>query len=145
MVTVIIAIISMLGKGSTKRAQALVDEITSESPFRKQQVGPRLPHNDLRARDKEREIKQAKEKAKEALSSNVSIYDPQGLLKEREAQENQIVGLAEAKGFWSCFVMSRSLTFIKARMSANREGKGFWVKLIDAQSTGQSRSQGRGR
>lgn len=125
-----------------KKAEKHFSAVVNSSPYRKTERVPK-PMNDFLLRNKEQEVKKQEE-----LSSAVTKYDPHGLHLEQaeEHEQTQVVGIVEPKGFWSKFVMSQKLGYIIARMGAQQSSdKGFWVKLIKAQSMSQGKDQSRGR
>jgi hypothetical protein len=142
-VVVIFLLLVIIGRvvaaHSLRKVQDLREEIEQNSQFRRKEE-PQRPHNDFRARDREKEAEEQKR-----LETGVTVYDPQGLRKQELQEQTEIVGLAEPQGFWSKFIMSQKLGFLMARMNANKKGSGFWVNLIKAQGSSQSREQGRGR
>jgi len=118
-----------------KKALRIIDQ---ESPYRQKKIEARKT-DEFRSKQKNKKNEQEQE------LSGVSIYDPHGLHQEN-AQEVEIVGLAETKGFWSNFIRSQKFGYIMSRLNAQNNGKkGFWVHFIKAQATSQSREASRGR
>jgi hypothetical protein len=123
------------------------EEIFQASYYRKKNPKP-SNKEDHRSKDKKQE-----QKKESAILTGVELYDPR---QEQEvdvqnplakAEDVKIVGVAKPVGFWSRFVMKQKLGFIMARMQMqqNKGSQGFWVNLIKAQATSQSKQQGRGR
>ena len=56
--------------------------------------------NDFRAKDKK-----AEQKLESEISSGVVRYNPRETELETQAEQVDIVGLAEPKGFWSKFII----------------------------------------
>jgi hypothetical protein len=123
-----------------KRLQA-IDEA---SPYRYKKPPPLKSHkDDFRVKDKV-----AEKRKQEEVERGVVRYDPneQEAASQSQNQDVEIVGLAKPVGFWSKFVMSQKLGFIMARMNLQKSsGNGYWVNLIKAQASSQSKEQGKGR
>ncbi len=136
----LILISVFISKTDQKKINKLVEEITNEYPFRKNNLQLVRPHNDPLARNK-----LAEKRRQEELESLVTLYNPQSLSQQPE--EVKIVGLVEPKGFWSRFIMSQKLSYIMARVQFqnNSKSSGFWTNLIKAQAVSQGKDQGRGR
>lgn len=130
-------------KRKVQQTDRLLQDINAASPYRK--PAPLLrPHNEkLWEKDLKKEQRQQLEN-NIAVSGQVSRYNPDGI-EQSQAEDVQIVGVAEAKGFWSRFVMSQKMGYIMARMSGQRQGQGFWVNLIKANAASQGKDQSRGR
>ena len=131
-------------KVKSKRALKKIDE---KSPYRKSRP-PRLPHNQLYARAKDKKREEIEKSDALGYSVGLKKYNEQDQELEVEAIGDQIeiVGLAEPKGFWSKFIMNQKSKFILARLNMQQsQDKGFWVNLIKAQSMSQGKSQGRGK
>ena len=117
--------------------------IEQSSPFKSKKPKPLLSNkNDFKAKDKK-----AEQKLESEISNKIMRYDPHGRNEiETRAEQVDIVGIAEPKGFWSKFIMNQKLGFIMARINAQKSNnKGYWVNLIKAQDSSRSFEQGRGR
>jgi len=63
----------------------------------------------------------------------------------QDIEEGRIVGVAEPVGFWTSLILGQKLTFLVNQAHAmEKEGKGFWVALVNAQARSQERTRGRG-
>lgn len=121
-----------------RRRVGALDEI---SPYRKKAPPPRSNRNDFLSRDK-----LAEKKKQQEVESGVSLYDPNQNQSLAKGDDIQIVGVAEPKGIWSKFVMNQKIGYIMARANLqNKNSSGYWVNLIKAQATSQSKEQGKGR
>lgn len=124
----------------SRRRIALIEE---SSPFKSKRPKPLMSNkDDFRAKD----VK-AEQKLESEIVRGVVKYDPHGRNEiETRAEQVDIVGIAEPKGFWSKFIMNQKLGFIMARINAQKSNnKGYWVNLIKAQDSSRSFEQGRGR
>ena len=122
---------------SQRRMRALEEE----SPYRRKTPPPRTNRNDFLSRDK-----LAEKKKQQEIESGVVLYDPERRNEIGRADDIEIVGVAEPKGFWSKFVMNQKIGYIMARANfQNKSQSGYWVNLIKAQAASQSKEQGRGR
>ena len=128
----------MLKRQEKKRVIKAFQDIATHSPY-KQNLPPPLKKSDQDYLARDQEIEQEKERTDLV---EVTKYNE---VSKNEVEETKIVGVVEAKGFWSKFVISQKLGFLVARMNSQDKGKGFWVNLINAQSMSQGKDQGKGR
>lgn len=63
-----------------------------------------------------------------------------------EPEEGKIVGVAEPIGFWTSLILGQKLTFLvnQAHVLNQKEKKGFWVALVEAQGRSRDRQRARG-
>jgi hypothetical protein len=123
------------------RTSKTLDAINSSSPYRQKDPPPSKRGDDFLSRDRV-----AEKKKKEELESNVTIYKERG--QNLQEDKVEVVGIAQPLGFWTKFVTMQKVGFLKARMamqSTDKSKDGFWVQLIKAQATSQSKEQGKGR
>lgn len=140
--SVIVFLAFMARKYHDMMSRRRIAMINQSSQFKSKKPKPLISNkNDFRAKDKK-----AEQKLESEISSGVVRYNPRETELETQAEQVDIVGLAEPKGFWSKFIMNQKLGFIMARMNAQKSNnKGYWVNLIKAQESSRSFEQGRGR
>jgi hypothetical protein len=64
---------------------------------------------------------------------------------KQDIEEGRIVGVAEPVGFWTSLILGQKLTFLVNQAHAmEKEGKGFWVAMVNAHARSQERTRGRG-
>ena len=166
----IIIIIFFLGlyvgrKISNSRAKKRLSKIYNASPYRQDDQKKPKPSDEFKSRDERKEIvtgqiasqayKQAKKNNTEVEQheeeQKVEAFDPiTGLTKPQKAstkgiEQGNIVGIAPQLGFWTRLVTSQKLSFLMAMGRGNKKNAGFFVNLINAQATSQSKEKGRGR
>ena len=63
-----------------------------------------------------------------------------------QIEEGKIVGIAKPIGFWTSLILGEKLTFLVNQAHAlNKDHKGFWVSLVQAQSRTRDRQKSRSR
>ena len=128
LIPIILLLIFVLKKRKeTKTLNKKLNDIQSQSPFRKNETIK--PKNDFLMLSKE------EQQEKERVTK----------LNHELEKSGRIVGLAEPKGFWSKFVMSQKMGFLLARLNSQNKSGGFWTNLINAQDASQDKNKGRGR
>jgi hypothetical protein len=92
----------------------------------------------------EDELLKSQKKERENLI-NIERINTQEQNLQFQNQE-KIVDIAKPIGFWTSLILGQKLSYLvsKAQIINNREHKGFWVSMIEAQARGIGRKQGRG-
>ncbi len=115
-------------KRSSQVIKKRLKDIEDASPYRKSYI-PK-PKNDFIFLKKENQ-----------QNANVEVISD-GIGQDKE----EIVGLAEPKGFWTKLIMSQKIGFLFARMHQSKNNdQGFWVTLINAQDMEKGKQKGKGR